>query len=73
MLHLAFPYLCRPARTKPPAVTQIVVSTGAFVVWVFALGEPFSSLAFYRPVYGSLLLILYNIIIPLFNPSELNS
>ncbi|NES45477.1 hypothetical protein, partial [Moorena sp. SIO2C4] len=58
---------------KPPAVTQIVVSTGAFVVWVFALGEPFSSLGFYRPVYGSLLLILYNIIIPLFNPSELNS
>ncbi|NEO77074.1 hypothetical protein [Moorena sp. SIO4G3] len=58
---------------KPPAVTQIVVSTGAFIVWVFALGEPFSSLAFYRPVYGSLLLILYNIIIPLFNPSQLNS
>ncbi len=54
------------------AKTQILISTGAFLVWAFALGEPFSSLAFYRPVYGSLLLILYNLTIPLINPPEGN-
>ena len=55
---------------KPPAFTQILLSTGAFVTWVFALGEPFSSLTFYRPVYGSLLLIIYTLIVALINPSE---
>lgn len=49
----------------PPAYTQVVVSTVSFVIWVFALGEPFSSLGWYRPIYGSLLLILYTLIPPL--------
>lgn len=58
---------------KPPAVKQTIISTMAFVVWVFALGEPFNSLSFYSPVYGSILLILYNLIIPLINPIESKS
>jgi len=55
---------------KPPAVKQTTISSIAFIVWVFALGEPFNSLSFYSPVYGSILLILYNLIIPLINPIE---
>ncbi|MFN5967131.1 MAG: hypothetical protein ACK46E_18750, partial [Pseudanabaena sp.] len=55
---------------KKPAITQTSISVGAFIVWVFALGEPFSSLSFYRPVYGSILLIVYNLVIPLINPSD---
>ena len=55
---------------KPPAVKQTIISTIAFIVWVFALGEPFNSLSFYKPVYGSTLLILYNLLIPLINPVE---
>lgn len=50
---------------KPPAITQTIISTIAFVVWVFALGEPFSSLSFYRYSYASLILILYMLIVPL--------
>lgn len=57
-------------RRKVPATTQILISIGAFIVWAFALGEPFSTLPFYRPIYGSILLILYNLAIPLVNPSE---
>lgn len=53
---------------KPIAVKQITISTIAFVVWVFALGEPFDSLSFYNPIYGSILLIIYNLTIPLINP-----
>lgn len=55
---------------KPNAVTQIVLSTGAFFVWVFALGDPFTSLSFYQPVYGSILLILYTLIVAKIIPTE---
>jgi len=55
---------------KRPAITQAVISTGAFIVWVFALGEPFASLPFYRPLYGSLLLVLYTLFVALINPRE---
>lgn len=57
---------------KKPAKTQILISTVAFIVWAFALGEPFSSLPFYSPVYGSLLLIIYNLAVPLINLPESN-
>jgi hypothetical protein len=53
-----------------PATTQIVVSTIAFLVWAFALGEPFNSLSFYQPVYGSILLILYTMIVAKIVPKE---
>jgi hypothetical protein len=53
-----------------PAVTQAVVSTIAFAVWVFALGGPFESLTFYRPLYGSLLLVLYTLLAGLIVPRD---
>jgi hypothetical protein len=55
---------------KPLAITQTMISTGSFIVWVFALGGPFATLDFYRPVYGSLLLILYTLVIGRFVPQE---
>jgi hypothetical protein len=57
-------------KDKTPAKTQAIVATGAFIVWVIALGEPFSSFPFYRPVYGSLLLLLYTLIVALILPKE---
>ena len=58
------------APKKKPAITQALISTGSFVVWVFALGGPFSTLGFYRPIYGSLLLIFYTLSIGLVTPLE---
>jgi hypothetical protein len=60
------------SESKKPnaAVTQIVISTGAFFVWVFALGDPFTSLSFYQPVYGSILLILYTLVVAKIIPTE---
>jgi hypothetical protein len=55
---------------KPPAITQSALSSVSFLVWVFALGGPFATLSFYRPVYGSLVLILYTVVVPLINPGE---
>lgn len=54
----------------PLAVTQIAFSSIAFIVWVFALGGPFANLGWYTPVYGSILLILYTLIVPLINPKS---
>jgi hypothetical protein len=36
---------------KPLAIKQTTISSIAFIVWVFALGEPFDSLSFYNPIY----------------------
>lgn len=55
---------------KPLAIKQTSISTVAFIIWVFALGEPFNTLSFYNPVYGSISLILYNLVIPLINPAQ---
>lgn len=55
---------------KPAAATQAMVGTGAFLVWVFALGGPFAKLSFYRPLYGSLILILYTLLVGLIQPKE---
>ena len=44
---------------QPPALTQEIVATGAFAVWVFAIGGLFARYNFYHPVYGTLLLIAY--------------
>jgi hypothetical protein len=57
---------------KPPAVTQMLVATGAFIVWGIALGEPFTSLlgAPKQALYGGLLLIFYTLIAALIVPKE---
>lgn len=38
---------------------QLVISTLAFVVWVFALGRPFTDFAWYQQIYGALLLPIF--------------
>ncbi|MEB3123886.1 MAG: hypothetical protein VKL41_22005 [Snowella sp.] len=57
---------------KPTAWQQILLSCGSFFVWVFAIGGPFAELSLYKPLYGSLLLLIYTSFIPLLPaPSEL--
>ncbi|MDY6941107.1 MAG: hypothetical protein SWY16_26045 [Cyanobacteriota bacterium] len=55
---------------KKPARTQTIIATGAFGVWIFALGGPFATLSFYRPLYGSLLLIFYTLFVARIDPPE---
>lgn len=50
----------------PPPIAQTIISTIAFFVWVFALGGPFALLDWYRPLYGSLMLVGYSLVAPLF-------
>lgn len=57
---------------KPPAVTQTIISTFAFIVWVVALGEPFVTLLgkSEQALYGSILLIFFTLIVGLIVPRE---
>jgi hypothetical protein len=55
---------------KPVAKTQIILSIGAFIVLVFALGEPFAGLSWYDPGYGSLSLIFYALLVGMITPRE---
>lgn len=57
--------------SKPTAWTQIWLSCGAFMVWVFATGGPLAvALPFYQPLYGSLLLITYTTAVAFVIPPE---
>jgi hypothetical protein len=59
------------AAGRPTAWTQIGISCGAFVVWVFAAGGPLAvAFPFYHPLYGSLLLITYTTTIAFVIPPE---
>ena len=52
---------------KLAAKTQIVVSTVAFAVWIFALGGPFKLYSWYAPIYGSLALVFFSLVSGLIN------
>ena len=49
-------------RGQPPAYRQTTLATIAFVVWVMALGFPFTTIPHYHQLYGSLLLVLYTLL-----------
>lgn len=53
------------AANFPVAYSQIIVATVSFAIWVFALGGPFSFFSWYKAVYGSILLIMYTLFVPL--------
>lgn len=50
-------YLWRVAKVRKQA--QLLISTIAFAVWVFALGGPFEQFSWYAPIYGGLLLPIF--------------
>lgn len=47
---------------RGPRYSHAALSTCAFLVWAFALGEPFNSLRFYSLQIGSLLLVFFTLI-----------
>lgn len=50
---------------KPRPVFQACAAALGFACWVFALGGPFEFQTWYRPVYGTVILILVTLVIPL--------
>lgn len=56
---------------QSPAVVQTGISTVAFIIWVIALGEPFTTLLgkTNQSLFGSLLLIAYTVGVALLVPN----
>jgi 4-hydroxybenzoate polyprenyltransferase len=48
----------------PGVYSKAAISTGAFVVWAFSLGAPFTSISWYHPFYGTLSLAFYTLVAP---------
>ncbi|MBN2667516.1 MAG: hypothetical protein JXR67_13470 [Bacteroidales bacterium] len=46
---------------KVQKISQHIISALSFVVWVFALGGPFSLFSWYNPVYGAVLLPVFTL------------
>ncbi len=49
---------------------QVVVSTIAFAVWVFSIGGPFVLLAWYKAIYGAVLLPLFTFAVGIIEPEK---
>jgi hypothetical protein len=49
---------------------QLIASTTVFIAWVFALGGPFTSLDWYTPLLGALVLAIVTLIVPAFYVGE---
>ena len=50
---------------KPRPVFQAGAAAFAFACWVFALGGPFEFRPWYRPIYGTLVLIFATLALPI--------
>lgn len=50
---------------KPVPIFQAFAAMLGFAVWIFAIGGPFAYLSWYRPEYGSLVLIFSTLSIPI--------
>ena len=51
---------------------QIAIGSLAFVIWAISLGDPFATSwsAWYQPLYGSILLMLFTFLSPLFQAQK---
>jgi hypothetical protein len=49
---------------------QLIISFLAFFVWVFALGEPFSFLPWYEPIYAAVLLPVFTFAVAMIKPEQ---
>ena len=60
-------YIWRMTRdtAKKAAWDQIIVSFFSFGLWVYVIGGPFSSVSWYVPQYGSILIAVFTVFVPL--------
>jgi hypothetical protein len=47
-------------------VVQLAVTTISFVIWVYTLGGPFIVWGIYYSIIGSVVLVLWSVIVPIF-------
>jgi hypothetical protein len=50
---------------KVTNLSQILITTLSFSVWVYSLGGPFTAWGLYQPWIGSMILVIWTLIVPL--------
>ena len=55
---------------KVSKVTQLAISTIAFIVWVYALGGPFAGTPIHSPLAAAIVLILYTLVVSFIEPKS---
>ncbi|WP_213979234.1 hypothetical protein [Sphingomonas sp. dw_22] len=48
----------------------MLIAAGAFVVWIYSQGGPFEQFGLYVPYIGSLAVLLWTFVIPIFYKGE---
>jgi len=56
--------------SKVNNVAQLIVTTVSFIIWVYTLGGPFIVWGIYYSLIGSVVLVLWSVVIPLFVPAK---
>ena len=59
-------------KKKKPDRVHIMISSGAFVVWVYAMGGPFAAFNLQVPWIGSLAVLAYTFFVPIFYKGPLD-
>lgn len=55
-----------PETNKGPQKVPVAVAAMAFVIWVYSLGGPFATYGLHVPYVGSLAVLLWSFVIPIF-------
>ena len=53
-------------NNKPPQTIPIIISSVAFIIWVYSQGGPFARFNLYEPFIGSLAILFWSFVIPIF-------
>ena len=62
-----------PENSLPPQVAPVIISSVAFVIWVYTLGGPFAAFKVHVPYIGSLLVLTWTFFVPLFYKGPIES
>jgi hypothetical protein len=55
-----------PKQGKPPQWGAVLISSVAFVIWIYTIGGPFAAYNLAVPYIGSLLVLAWTFFVPLF-------
>ena len=59
-----------PAAGTRPQPVPVLIAAGAFVIWIYSQGGPFAQFGLHVPYIGSLAVLLWTFVVPIFYRGE---
>jgi hypothetical protein len=70
LIFIIFTYFyAKETLNSPQKDLQLLIATGAFIVWAFSLGSPFDFLKFYSPTLGQIVVVVYTLGVGVVKPN----